>query len=714
MSLMSARRLAVIVVAWLCSLAAGLVLGGPAAFAACPNEAARGGPSAELPDCRAYEMVTPANKSTIVQDMSFKGGSGVGEEAAVAVNGERVAMNTTIEGLGETPDIYRSFVLFRRTPDGWVTESIAPPNLGSGEIDLSYGEYLFNSDLTEEAYTAKDNQLFPTSPDRTFYAGPPNGPLSTLTEPYDEEKAWLDMRGATSDFSSIFFDSQNHTLTGSPSTIDENAPAVYRWEKDGGLSLVNVYPNGSPVSPCGAEFKGVSEDGSKVFFTAPDVFNDVYDGEPGCKEPQRLYMRVGSSIVDVAEPEAGVVDPTGYKEVKFDGSSANGARVFFTTATELTKGDEGNHEPMLYEYNTETSTLTLISVPVPGEQGGVSTAIVSQDGSRVYYIDGGAGVLYRYNTETKETHEIASVGTVGDAAGYTTKAEGTEDGEEGMRMTPNGKTLIFYTRYAVNGLSTEPGRDEAFEVFRYDDETGELGCVSCLPADAPRNKATERGESWFRNPAMFNWDYTPPNTDVSNDGSYVFFESTTQLTPKAVNVTGGSIVDPEGPEGTPLVADIYEWHNGVISLIGSPTDNYTQVLLGASEDGSNVFFLSHSPLVPQDIDNSGNIYDARIDGGFPPAVEAAACEGDTCVHPPPALNDPTPGSLTFSGPGNPPGRVLEPKAGTKPKAKRCAKGKVRKGGRCVRERRKTSPTRRHSAVKRSVRGVVKHDLGGGR
>ena len=253
-----------------------------------------------------------------------------------------------------------------------------------------------------------------------------------------------------------------------------------------------------------------------------------------------------------------------------------------------------------------------------------------------------------------------------------------------------------------------------YQVFRYDDETGEVKCVSCLPPDAPRDKASEHGEAWFKTPSLETGDRTPPYTVVSNNGEDVFFESTAQLVPKAVNATGGGI-ESIGPTDEGVRADVYEWHNGVISLISSPTDAYTQVLLGASEDGSNVFFLSHSQLVPQDIDSFGDIYDARIGGGFPPTVQAAACQGDTCVHPPPELNDPTPGSLSFSGPGNPAVKVLEPKGGTKPKSKRCAKGKVRRDGRCAAQAAQggagSASPRRGEAV-RSWR--CQHNRGGGK
>jgi hypothetical protein len=710
MGLMSARRLAVVVVVSLCSLVVGLACTSPVAFAeACPNEAARSGPSASLPDCRAYELVTPANKSTIVQDINFE--NVISEGIVPAVDGNRVAWVTEVEGLGQTPDIFDSFVMFTRTPSGWHTESIAPSELGSSAIGSGYGEQAFTPDLSTVAFMTTDEIEFPTSPNRTIYYGPAGGPYATVAqEPASDSNSAFEgtntVRDATS--TGLFFNSSDHTLAGSPSGASvEEAPDVYRWE-GGKLSLVDQYADGSPVSTCGADFRAVSEDGSKVFFTAPGDFTAYGGGSaPSCEEPSRLYMREGNSIVDISAPEAGVVDPTGLHGVEFKGASANGSRVFFTTTSELTKDDEGFHNGQLYEYDTETSRLTRIS-DAP-EDTGVTTAVPSQNGSRIYYLSG--GVLYRYNTETKETHSIAAVGNFGDDSNNATEPEDQRDGEA-LRVTPDGKVAVFFTRNKVSGTFNEPQEND-LQVFRYDDESGELTCVSCLPPGAPRDRASEIGGAFFDTPSLYTWDQTPPYTVASDE--YVFFESTTQLVPRAVNATGGDIEDAgaKGGGNNTIVADVYEWHNGKVSLISSPNDSFSQHLLGASEDGSNVFFESHQQLVPQDIDNSGDIYDARIDGGFPQAVESAACQGDTCVHPPPALNDPTPGSLSFSGPGNPPVRVLEPKVGSKSKPRRCARGEVRRGQRCV--RRGAGRTVRHRpAARRLGHGVVKHDRGGGR
>jgi hypothetical protein len=699
----SARWLVAAVAASLCLLGACSAVTAPVAFAeACPNEAARSGPSASLPECRAYEMVTPTNKSTIVQDLSFA----ENETAISAVNGERIALYTHIEGFGQTPGAFESMVDFTRTPSGWQTESAEPPGSGGEYYKAGAGQSVFTPDLTEVALKTNDENLFPRSPFLNLRVGPWGGPYTTMatvpTGPTSnsEEEAG-EVLGATPSFSSVFFDSDDPSLAGSTVETVEGAGNVYRWEP-GGLSVVDVNADGSPVSTCGAQFEAVSADGSKVFFTTPSRgavsrgFPQSKLAEASCEQPVTLYMREGGSIVEISK---------GLGAVHFEGASQDGSRVFFVLGGPSSRGE-------LYVYDTLTSKLTDVT---PGVVTG--SVFPSQDGVRVYFqadakltteAPEGLG-MYRYNTETGETHFITNANVEYGAQNYSGEVEG--DGGTDMRLSPNGRYLIYY------GGQTDPLSEK--QVYLYDDENEQVTCVSCLPSGAPLDKASELGSAQF--PRLFTVlhtdDLTPPETFVANDGA-VFFESTTQLVPRAVNATGGSTEDLGKPEedlgltyGTVVNDDVYEWHDGVVSLISSPTDPFAQYLLGVSEDGSNVFFVTHSQLVPQDIDNAGDIYDARVDGGFPPVVASAACEGDTCVHLPPALNDPTPGSLSFTGPGNPRVKVLEPKAGTK--SKRCARGKVRKGGKCVRSRGRAKAVRR-GVARRAARGMVKHDRGGSR
>jgi hypothetical protein len=97
------------------------------------------------------------------------------------------------------------------------------------------------------------------------------------------------------------------------------------------------------------------------------------------------------------------------------------------------------------------------------------------------------------------------------------------------------------------------------------------------------------------------------------------------------------------------------------------------------------------------------VYDARVGGGFSQSAPPPACEGDACQSPVAAPDDPTPGSLTYQGPGN---LVSAPFITTsKPvskKAVKCAKGKRLSHGKCVKSKskKKTKTKARKASNKR--------------
>jgi hypothetical protein len=171
------------------------------------------------------------------------------------------------------------------------------------------------------------------------------------------------------------------------------------------------------------------------------------------------------------------------------------------------------------------------------------------------------------------------------------------------------------------------------------------------------------------------------------------------------------------PQDTNGVLDVYEWHEGEISLLSSGQDPLPSDFLGASPDGANVFFGTHARLVPADTSGGGNVYDARVCTAVEPCIAAALareglCEGDACSHPAAAPSDATPGSATFSGPGD---LTLAPSA--TPRVKTCVKPKKLSGGRCVKPKRrkakpkaKAKPGSRKATAKRATRS----DKGGKR
>jgi hypothetical protein len=147
---------------------------------------------------------------------------------------------------------------------------------------------------------------------------------------------------------------------------------------------------------------------------------------------------------------------------------------------------------------------------------------------------------------------------------------------------------------------------------------------------------------------------------------------------------------------------------GCVDLISSGVAKEESVFLDASETGDDVFFLTSAQLAAADSDGVPDVYDARVDGGFPVPQPPPACEGDACQSPVAAPNDPTPGSLTYQGPGNPV-PLLTPSKIAKKKAPKCAKGKKLSRGKCV----KSEPKKKARKANKTVaRGRAGNERGG--
>jgi hypothetical protein len=104
-------------------LAAFLGSSAPSAGAACPNEAFRSGPSANLPDCRAYEMVSPVDKGG--QELNTSASSGAPAPTA-APDGNTVAWGM-LGAFGETPSNPVNTTYLSQRGAGWSSQSLNPP-----------------------------------------------------------------------------------------------------------------------------------------------------------------------------------------------------------------------------------------------------------------------------------------------------------------------------------------------------------------------------------------------------------------------------------------------------------------------------------------------------------------------------------------------------------------------------------------------------------
>jgi hypothetical protein len=648
----------------------------PAEEPACANESLRSGPSSHLPDCRAYEQVTPAEKKGSMDNWTYSGN--VSTPVAVGEDGEHVMVKAEYSKWGSSPDAENTSYFFtREAGKGWQMTSATPqPQAGAD----SYRPGLFDVDLTQVGLSLGFNStLENVSPKLELLAGPPGGPYTLVTSaPRSQEPKWV---AASPDFTTLILSKggklsewsggELHQISGCPATIAKSS--------GGGV-------------PGGA----VSQGGSRVFFEAA----------PGCSGESHLYMRVDhEKNVDLGAYRflaANAVDSSvlverhsgeTYEYLIYDVESKT-AKPLFSARESLNL--KGSRELSVIYFAT-TELLTPEAPPLSKESE--DAPVRPED-------------LYRYDVSEAKLRFIVQ-GEVGGNVNVSS------DGRYAYFEAP-AVTAVF--RETEHQFEVPPGGPFVVEaqVYRYDSGENVVQCMSCASPFAPRPQLM----ALFLGDQEEGADLVPSATVASDNGDYVFFDTASALVPQDVDGelhagTHNYFTEEHDFSYSPS-SDVYEWRkNGVdgcarvqgcLALISSGTGGLKNVLLGTTSSGRDVFFATHSQLVGQDTDGQGDVYDARIGGGLPPpAPPGTECEGDACVAPLAAPIDTTPASLSFAGPGNPtPPTTSTPKAKAKPKAKPCKKGTVRSKGRCV----KRKPQKRGKRASRARR-AARHRHGSG-
>jgi hypothetical protein len=666
----------------------------------CPNEEFRTGASAKLPDCRAYELVTPEHLGRS-QDTPFTGPAG--GAAIPSEDGERLVLETHAR-LEPDPTSLGSFDVFSRTPTGWTMKSAIAPG-ASGEV-FDESIRIFSPDLSQVAFASFARLNIEEQAPETFEVGPIGGPYAAMTE-IPREFGAGGLVGANAGtasvaaFSDVLFISNDYALLppGAERKVAEETIAgenLYEWSA-GHLRLVAVNGEGKLLSRCGStlaqsegtpkaqsrERNAVSADGSKVFFT-------TQGSGPNCKEPGSLYIRVAGEgePVEVSAPQGVKLEPSERRAVTYLDATPDGSEVFFATNEALTKEAPDDGQANLYEYDTEAplgERLRFIANGVEDQTLNIGKSlVVSEDGSTVYYELASNNSYRRYDTRTGEENPVATIGQ-------------SSSSEEPSYTTPNGEFFVFSAAGVVgeprDGGEPEHGANNG--LFLYDNADKNVMCVSCGEGSLPprsvegqieRNVMIEPvGNAGAGHAVLVDADETPAFVDLTDNGQEAFFQTTAQLVPQDTN---SSVYELGISEGTPGL-DVYEWEAdgaggcqvsvGCTYLLSGGGDTGPSVFLGASPDGKNVFLASAAPLLPQATPEFTNIYDARVDGGFPPPAserECLSCQGVGSTAP---LFGPG-ASGTFVGAGNPVTPVVQAKvkAKSKPKKKRRPKPKKRR------------------------------------
>jgi hypothetical protein len=777
---MSTRRANSIGPIALCALAtaacvlavACAVLPAVAAADECPNAAFRTGPASHLPDCRAYELVSPAEKNEGAPYLASY--SHEGESAVLIIT----AATAGLEGLPDAgfkgPEPYYST---QRTASGWTTVPDDPPSneytpLGAFRLPYDFaGETLdgLSTFWAERSIWQPENSLgiYERRSNRSIVevgpALPPTAPAGSVREVSGESQ--LDVQGISADGARVLF-----SLQGDYWPFDDTeggARSLYEYAGTGNTTplLVGVNQTGVLISKCGTELgsesgalgdnthNAMSMDGQTVFFTA----------RCGVRTGHELYARIDNGepdarTVDISEPakeDCAACDTEAAaltEDAHFEGASQDGSKVFFSTTQALLGGDTSRN---LYEYDFDAPAGERI-VRVSGGAAHAEVLetvhpLVSEDGSHVYFLassvlttapngqgeaaEAGADNLYVF--ERDASYPTGRIAFIARLSGED--LEQWKGNAAGGDVTPDGRFLVFTSERDLAPDTTSSG---VRQVFEYDAQTGTLVRISIgqdgfndngnvppilLSAGSQRTyENTDNAEIVVPGTGLVGaWGtfytnrYTASaytHTSVSADGSYVFFQSIVGLTPQALDRKELGTYSNDGNPPVPQFANnVYEYHDGRVSLISDGQDlSYKPIpsagepsrvqLLGTDESGRDVLFTTTDRLVGQDTDTTADIYDARIDGGFPPPASPAQCSGEACQGPLSAA--PTllsPGS-EFQAGGNPPlaagatsKSVAKPKAKKKAntkasrcKGRKCAKRKGRKASKADSKRRAKS------------------------
>ena len=665
------------------------VVGGPVV---CPNEGVRTGPSANLPDCRGYERLTPADKEGAQEPFHY--GPGVASGVLVGEDGDHVMLEDPAVNWGPGPGAGQSPYFFSRTGEGeWgMTAGSTPGETGVDDVVPR----LYDSDLTQFAFEAFVHTAGGSgeSKDIEYQVGPPGGPYTSVAAVPRSDVENNKLKGhdgwvaSSRDFSKLILQVEDHTLLSKKGTGTTSGNDIYEYA-EGRLSQVNVgvgecgadivkgdEESGPGQPPLASSANAVSAEGSRVFFEAV----------PGsvCTEPANLYVRVdGQSTVDIGA-------------YRFVAANAQGTQVL------VEKRNGEAHELFLYTSESKSvKPLFVVHREIPDLR-------VSADFSAIYFESGerltseappveeaGAADLYRYDLGTETLSFVAQIRFEAEAV---------------LSVTPDGRYAYFQAEFVaglpgggVEHYEVEPGVESeklSTQVYRYDSVEKVVECMSCASSFDPEPQLSSTFPGLNPEGSVgteLTLDGHPGLSLVSGNGEFAFFDTPAALVSSDVDgeITPSRNSNGEFPSSTLNLSpssDVYEWREagvdgcvqvqGCLALITSGRGGYLNLLLGSAEEGRDVFVYTGSQLIPSDNDTAGDIYDARIDGGTPPpSAGPVECEGDSCAAPFTPPGAVTPSSSTFHGTGNPPAAASTPatKAKAKPK-KTKAKRKTRKKG----------------------------------
>lgn len=689
---------------WLIAAAISGVVLGPGASAGvaddCANAQFRTGSSARLPDCRAYEQVSPVNKrgNKVILDATSPN---PGWSSAA---GDTILFN--VAGGPATDGAARGFSfpqVAERTASGWSNRAAANGPAPQAPVDSQRSTLRFQIPSAD-----REDLLFssgsPFTADNPYVNAGGNGSVNLargssvdwLSKPTwagsspapGDAELNLDLvtpAGASKDLSTSYFMSRA-TLTPEdgasgrlPDLTAGSVPtpgsswALYRW-KEGVLSNAGVLPPGSGypdgLDPGGSAAAGlspssvgstsggnlaqsasysythsVSPDGDGVLFVSPDP-----KAETG--RPSQLYLaRDGQATIQLSKRTdassappgtAGVAPAGGINASSQQDNASSSGSVYAVASRDQQVVVFSTTDALTDDAPASTSIIKSYRYTVAG--GGALTYLPDFDrpadganGMTFNMSDDGSRILYRTSGDVLKLWRDGMPPLTLSSGVAGTSAQGSDAvGISESRFSTDGRTLVLMSRVPLGGETNHPSASGIEAPSQVYRYTEANTQIHCVSCPPPT--VSPRAPSAF--------------TLVGIDNGFGFLTNTLTLEPNRGMTDDGKAVfftttSPLSDDDHNAVADVYEWRDGdgAPKLLSSgDAASAGELFVDNSASGSDVFFISQRVLVNADTDDVYDLYDARVGGGLPdPKIEDPGCVLNACQGPPtapPSVLDP--------------------------------------------------------------------------
>ena len=551
------------------------------AAAPCPNEQLRtesnvnpttGQPySTQLSDCRAYELVSPQDTGGMPAILGTAG-LFAGRQFLVTPSGSVFfESQATPAGTGALPDggyldVFRS----RRAASGWATRDMLASTQAEDKV-LEAASADGSSVLIETPLALSpedvDNPSGNVTQGKDLYVVRDDGtPPEFVTHGEVPNRPALGqaqeglLAATNADLSAVGFIT-NRSLARPRSEQELVTSGCYVWANVENRLARLTNPNaGSTLSPAlNCKYFAVATDGRAII---EDTSGDAQSG---------LIFAADPGAISLGFPHGGTRQLSGNtpEAAKFDAMSPDDETVYITTIDPLVPNADAGADI----YSVDLTKTGLSGGRPPEKPALTCISCGAEKGKpnegRATYVGQSADGSHVFFTVAGALYEHDSAGTRPVAPAV--------DGVLNLVFSHNGQHVIATTSAALSASDTNGAPD----IYEFADGSA--------PQRITNNNA--------------------PTPD--------------SIGPVAVSDDGQRVLYGDTPNGAPSVID--EWVAGQTGQVSPAGSTHSYNVLGTTAPAlEDVFFAANEPLVPQDL-NAGttDIYDARIDGGFPAPTEPA-------------------------------------------------------------------------------------------